>query len=149
MSMAEAKALATAALKVDEGCRLHAYPDPLTGAAPWTIGYGHTGLDVHPATVWTQAQADEALAHDVERHADELLEALPWVATLDSVRAAVLMNMAFNMGVPALLAFKNTLAAVRRRDFASAANGMRASLWARQVHGRAERLAKEMESGVA
>jgi GH24 family phage-related lysozyme (muramidase) len=30
-------------IKTDEGCRLEAYPDPATGAAPWTIGYGHTG----------------------------------------------------------------------------------------------------------
>jgi lysozyme len=31
-----------------EGVRLKAYPDPATGGAPWTIGVGHTGPDVHP-----------------------------------------------------------------------------------------------------
>jgi lysozyme len=148
MTIAEAKALATESLRHDEGLRLHAYPDPLTGGSPWTCGYGHTGLDVNPSTFWTQAQADAALAQDVEKHTDELLAALPWVSTLDTVRAAVLINMAFNLGVPGLLAFKNTLAAVRRRDYASAAIGLRSSLWARQVHGRATRLADEMETGV-
>ena len=147
MSLAAAKALAAAALKIDEGCRLRAYPDPLTGASPWTVGYGHTGLDVHPATVWTQGQAEAALAADLDRHYDELARALPWVEMLDPIRAAVLINMAFNLGVPGLLAFKATLAAVRGGAYARAANGMRASLWARQVYGRADRLAREMETG--
>jgi lysozyme len=52
-------------IKRFEGCRLHAYPDPGTGGAPWTIGYGHTGADVHKGTVWTQEQADHALKQDV------------------------------------------------------------------------------------
>ncbi len=147
MSLAAAKALAAAALKTDEGCRLRAYPDPLTGASPWTIGYGHTGLDVHPAVVWTQVQAEVALTADLDRHCDELVRALPWVEMLDPVRAAVLINMAFNLGVPGLLGFKTTLAAVRGGAYARAANGMRASLWARQVGGRAERLARKMETG--
>lgn len=148
MTIAEAKSLATESLRHDEGLRLHAYPDPLTGGAPWTCGYGHTGPDVNPSTFWTQAQAEAALAKDVEHHADELLEKLPWVSTLDTVRAACLINMAFNLGVPGLLAFKNTLGAVRRRDFDSAAVGMLSSAWARQVHGRASRLAEEMRTGV-
>ena len=148
MSLAAAKALALAALRIDEGCRLRAYPDPLTGASPWTIGYGHTGLDVHPAIVWIQDQAEAALAADLDRHCGELVHALPWVERLDPVRAAVLINMAFNLGVPGLLAFRNTLAAVRSGAYVRAANGMRASTWARQVHGRAERLAREMETGV-
>lgn len=42
-----------------EGCELQAYPDPLTGGAPWTIGWGSTGPDVAEGVVWTQAQADE------------------------------------------------------------------------------------------
>ena len=147
MSLATAKALAAAALKIDEGCRLHAYPDPLTGASPWTVGYGHTGLDVHPATVWTQGQAETALAADLDRHCGEMVRALPWVERLDPVRAAVLINMAFNLGVPGLLTFRSTLSAVRGGAYVRAANGMRASLWARQVHGRAERLAREMETG--
>ncbi|HID1023608.1 TPA: glycoside hydrolase family protein, partial [Klebsiella michiganensis] len=32
-----------ALIKRFEGCRLTAYPDPGTGGAPWTIGYGWTG----------------------------------------------------------------------------------------------------------
>jgi lysozyme len=50
-----------------EGCSLKAYPDPATGGAPWTIGYGHTGPDVKPGLTITQAQADALLNTDLAR----------------------------------------------------------------------------------
>ena len=40
-------------LKRFEGCRLEANPDPGSGGAPWTIGYGHTGAEVVPGLVIT------------------------------------------------------------------------------------------------
>ncbi|WP_141395346.1 glycoside hydrolase family protein, partial [Enterobacter hormaechei] len=40
-----------ALIKRFEGCRLRAYPDPATGGAPWTIGYGWPQpVDGHPVT---------------------------------------------------------------------------------------------------
>lgn len=42
-----------------EGCKLEAYPDPKTGGAPWTCGWGATGPSIGPGTTWTQEQADE------------------------------------------------------------------------------------------
>jgi lysozyme len=55
--------------------------------------------------------------------------------------------MAFQIGVEGLLRFRRTLAAMQSHDYAGAAAGMRASLWARQTPARAERLARVMESG--
>jgi lysozyme len=52
-----------------EECRLTAYPDPATGAEPWTCGWGATGQDIHKGTVWTQAQADARLETDLARAA--------------------------------------------------------------------------------
>lgn len=49
-----------------EDDRLKAYPDPLTGGAPWTIGKGHTGPEVRPGLVWTQAQSDAAFERDLD-----------------------------------------------------------------------------------
>jgi len=170
--MARAELLAD--LKIDEGCRLAAYPDPLSPLAkacqkagidftrnwrklpgasalsghPWTVGYGHTGTDVSPATVWTQAQADAVLAKDVDKHCAELIEKAPWVANLDPVRRDVLFNMAFNLGIAGLIGFVNTLAAVKRGDYERACIGMLASKWASQVKSRAQRLAKQMRTGV-
>ena len=72
-----------ALIKRFEGCaRLRgdgsyeAYPDPGTGGAPWTIGWGATGPDIRPGTVWTQAQCDARLEHDVARHARDVDRAL-------------------------------------------------------------------------
>jgi GH24 family phage-related lysozyme (muramidase) len=70
-------------IKRFEGCAsqradglIEAYPDPGTGGAPWTIGWGATGADIGPGTVWTQAQCDARLAEDVARHAEDVAEAL-------------------------------------------------------------------------
>ena len=70
-------------IKRFEGCAslradglVEAYPDPGTGGAPWTIGWGATGDDIGPDTVWTQAQCDARLAVDVARHAADVSAAL-------------------------------------------------------------------------
>jgi GH24 family phage-related lysozyme (muramidase) len=78
-----------ALIKRFEGCArlrvdgmIEAYPDPGTGAAPWTIGWGATGKDhVHggrigPATAWTQAQCDARLADDLSRYAADVVAAV-------------------------------------------------------------------------
>ena len=47
-----------------EGCRLTAYKDSV---GVWTIGYGHTGADVHQGLTITQQRANELLASDLKR----------------------------------------------------------------------------------
>ena len=66
-----------------EGCArlrpdglVEAYPDPGTGAEPWTVGWGATGPDIGPGTVWTQAECDARLAADVARHARDVVRAI-------------------------------------------------------------------------
>jgi lysozyme len=49
-----------------EGIRLDAYPDPATGAEPWTIGCGHTGTDVFPGKKITLEEAYQLLHDDVQ-----------------------------------------------------------------------------------
>lgn len=140
-------------LKRDEGLRLNAYPDPLSGGAPWTIGYGHTGPEVRKGLTWTQAEAEAALLADIEAHNAQLAAALPWVARLDPARRRVLQNMAFNLGVgvaggtKGLLGFKNTLGMIERGEYERAADGLLKSLWAKQVGQRAVRLSNTMRTG--
>lgn len=140
-------------LKRDEGLRLTAYGDPLTGGEPWTIGYGHTGADVRPGLVWTAQQAEAALIADIEDHNAKLASVLPWVARLDPARQRVLQNMAFNLGVgkpggtKGLLGFKNTLGMIERGEYPRAADAMLKSLWAKQVGQRAVRLSNTMRTG--
>lgn len=51
-------------LKSKESLRLTAYPDPKTGGAPWTNGYGST-KGVKPGDVWTEAEAEARFAEDL------------------------------------------------------------------------------------
>jgi lysozyme len=135
------------AIEAEEGRRLHAYPDPLTGAEPWTIGVGHTGPEVRVGLTWTDAQASDALKADIARAMSGLDRALPWWRDLEHPRQDVLVQMAFQMGVRGVLGFHRTLGMLRDRDFEGAAQGLRQSLWARQTPARAERLAKIIETG--
>jgi lysozyme len=65
-----------------EGCQLKAYPDPgSVNGKPWTIGWGSTGADIGPGTVWTQAQADARFAKDLERYAADVSKAIGGVPT--------------------------------------------------------------------
>lgn len=132
-------------IKRDEGCRLTAYPDPVSGGEPWTIGFGHAGVDPH--TVWTMAQAEDALSTDIGKTIHGLDVALPWWRTLDDIRQDVLVNMAFNLGVAGLATFKHTLEFVEAHEWKAAAEGMLNSKWARQVGERATRLAAQMRTG--
>jgi GH24 family phage-related lysozyme (muramidase) len=88
-------------LKTWEGCRLSAYPDPASGGAPWTIGYGHTGPDVVPGLTITQQEADALLQKDVADAACAVERLLPGVSLLPRQRDA-LISFCFNVGVGAL-----------------------------------------------
>lgn len=72
-----------ALIKRFEGCArlrsdgsVEAYPDPGTGGAPWTIGWGATGPGIGPGTVWTQAECDARLERDLGRYAAEVAVAI-------------------------------------------------------------------------
>ena len=100
-----------------EGCSLKAYPDPGTGGAPWTIGWGATGTGIGPDTVWTQAQCDARLEADLVRYADEVSEALGESAT-SQPQFDALVSFHYNTGAIA----RATLTRKHRAgDFAGAA----------------------------
>lgn len=135
-------------LRKDEGLRTTAYPDPLSGCAPWTIGYGHTGPEVRPGLTWTDDQCEAALAGDVARACRALDQQIPWWRKLDDIRQDVLANMAFNLGVGKLMGFVHTLKFIHDGDWERASEAMLASVWATQVGARAQRLAEQMRTGV-
>lgn len=127
-------------LKRDEGLRLQPYRDSV---GKLTIGYGRNLDDVGISG----EEAEILLEHDAERAWKALYSRLPWVINLDEVRRAVLVNMAFNLGIAGLLQFKNTLALAESGKYREAAAEMLKSKWAQQVGERAARLARQMESG--
>lgn len=85
-----------------EGCRLKAYPDPLTGGVPWTIGVGCTrypdGRAVRPGDVITQAEADQMLRLEVDRTAAVLAKRIPHWGEMNGNQKSALISFAFNLG---------------------------------------------------
>lgn len=84
-------------IKSFESLRLHAYPDPGTGGDPWTIGYGHTGPEVHRGQVITEHEADRLLESDSLRFEKGVGELLTVPATQGQFDA--LVSFAFNVGL--------------------------------------------------
>ena len=82
-----------------EGCVLHAYPDPATGAEPWTIGYGHTH-GVRPGMTCTRAQALAWLREDLA-WAEAAVNRLVGVP-LAQHQFDALVSFTFNLGQGAL-----------------------------------------------
>lgn len=82
-----------------EGLRLEAYQDSV---GVWTVGYGHTGTDVHPGEVITEAEADDLLRYDLQI-AEECVESA--VPGLTDNQFAACVALAFNIGCSA---FKNS-----------------------------------------
>ena len=69
----------------------------------------------------TEADAIFLAQNDVQIVEEELLRAHPCVEKLDAVRQLILIDMAFNLGVPRLCKFKKMWAAVEAEDFPTAA----------------------------
>ena len=142
-------------IKASEGCRLAAYACP---AGALTVGYGHNcdafpvpGVS-RPGDRISDEQAKTLFENDLLLAVDAVWRSLPWAKTLTAPRQAVLYDMAFNMGLgqagkSGLLSFVNTLALIESGRYAQAAKNMLQSKWARQVGGRAARLARQMSMG--
>lgn len=134
----------TRLLRGDEGEVLHAYQDHL---GYWTIGVGRL-IDKRKGGGISKAESAFLLSNDIAEKEAELDRRLPWWRQLPDARRAVLLAMAFQMGVDGLLSFKNTLAMVKAGDFNGAARGMLASLWARQTPERAQRMSEQMRTNI-
>lgn len=132
-------------LKCDEGLRLAVYTD--TGGFQ-TVGYGHkiTPEDNINGVI-TLDEANALLGKDIDIAIHGVLNALPWVSLLDGVRQSVVYNLAFNLGVNGLLAFRHTLATLKAGDYDMTAKNMEASPWYNQVGIRAKKLCAIMASG--
>jgi lysozyme len=130
-------------LKNEEGVIPHAYQDSL---GFWTIGVGRL-IDQRKGGLLYPDEIEYLLANDVKRKTDGLIASLPWFQLLDERRQAVLIQMAFQMGLKGLLAFSTTLSHVRVGRYDEAAVAMLESVWAKQTPERAKRLSKQMETG--
>ena len=123
-----------------EGMELKVYKDSL---GIETIGIGRNLVDRGV----TEEEARYLCNDDIEIVERELIQSFPIVSSLNDTRIRVLLDMAFNVGLPRLRGFKRMWAALDNQDYVEAAKEMLDSKWARQVKTRAYTLARMMESG--
>ncbi len=126
-------------IKRDEGLSLKLYYDTMGNVS---IGYGRNLT----ANGIRQDEADLMVQNDYLQAKRLTGAALPWAASLADPRYAVLVEMAFNMGILGLLGFHVMLGALQAGDFQAAAAAMLNSEWAKQVGDRAARLSQQMET---
>jgi len=134
--MTTSKKLAIAWLKADEGLVLQPYK---CSANKTTIGYGRNLEDCGI----NEDEANFLLINDYDRAE---LDAVSFIGaevfvTLSEERKAVLVCMAFNLGLTRLNKFVKFKAAIKKNDFDEASRQMLDSKWSRQVGARSHRLA--------
>lgn len=97
-----------------EGFSATAYPDPGTGGAPWTIGYGHTG-GVSPGETITRAQAETYLEQDLSSAENAVRQNVHVPLTQNQFDA--LVSLTYNVGANG---YSGLLATLNRGDYAGA-----------------------------
>lgn len=135
--------------KKHEGYKTAPYKDTV---GKWTVGYGRN-LEDNPLTVAevlelfkrtkfnSTVDADvffeDLLIEDITSHKEELQDKLVLFPMCDADEQTVLIDMAFNLGVPTLLKFKGMLHAIDNDDNVQAAVELLDSKYAEQVKTRA------------
>ena len=81
-----------------ESLRLKAYPDPGSkDGKPYTVGWGSTGPDIGPSTVWTKEQADARFAKDLARFEIGVSKSVS--VDLKQHQFDALVSFAYNVGL--------------------------------------------------
>jgi len=89
-------------IKEFEGCHLKAYPDPLTGGLPITIGWGSTrDFDYTPFKrdrVITQEYADRLLEYDILNRFLPKLSIIPYWSEMNENQQGSILSFSYNLG---------------------------------------------------
>ena len=89
-------------IKEFEGCHLKAYPDPLTGGLPITIGWGSTrkedGSAFKLGDTLTQAEADALLIEQCKKEFLPALRKIPYWSEMSDGKRGALLSFAYNLG---------------------------------------------------
>tara|TARA_B100000780_G_scaffold58932_1_gene37584 strand:+ start:1125 stop:1544 length:420 start_codon:yes stop_codon:yes gene_type:complete len=130
-------------LRLHEGVETHAYK---CTADKITIGVGRN-IDPAGGIGLTDDEIDYLLSGDVKRVQVELINTFTWFSELDEVRKDAMTDICFNIGLPRLLKFEKSLAAMSTEDYERAADEFLNSRWASQVGARAITITDMIRSG--
>ncbi len=107
-------------IKQAEGLQLNAVELPDSGM--WSIGYSHSGEDVHPGMTITEAEADRLLRADL-RFFETIVKSMV-TAPMNEDEFSAIVDLAYNIGTEAFR-HSNVLRALNRGDRAGAAAAFR------------------------
>ena len=130
-------------LRKHEGVETHAYVDTVGKV---TIGVGRN-IDKNLGLGLSDDEIDYLLANDLQRVEAELSQTFEWYDDLNDARKDAMMDICFNLGLPRLMLFKKSLAAMSNRHYEIAAVELLDSLWARQVGQRAITISEIVRTG--
>lgn len=103
---------------------VEAYPDPGTGGAPWTIGWGSTtdenGKAIKRGTVWSRERADKRFVQHLGQFEREVIKALgSAIHATSQAQFDALVSFTYNVG-PENLRSSTLLRKHRAGDYAGA-----------------------------
>ena len=124
-------------LSREEGYRAHCYT---CSAGAHTVGFGRNIDEDAGGLGISEEEAEYLLKNDIQRSIEEC-EKLDWFADLTPSRQAVIIHLCFWIGYPRLLKFQKMAAALAAGDYDTAADELLDSKLARDIPGRANRLA--------
>ncbi len=121
-------------IKKDKGLELEMYED---SKGNWAIGWGH-GL-TYPISM----QAAQVILDDnIETARNDVAENFLWAITyLPLQKYLVLVELCFWIGIEGLLSFKNMIAALKKKDYKTAAFELMDSEMGREYPERSQSLA--------
>jgi lysozyme len=125
----------------DEGHVPHAYED---SKGYLTIGVGFL-IDKRKGGRLPDEVCNFWLDVEIAERTNEIIKRFPKFTQLSRERQAVLITMAFNLGIAGLFNFKKMFAAIERGDFREAAWQILDSQAGRELATRYKRLARQME----
>ena len=110
---------------IDSKGSVKAYPDPGTGGAPWTIGWGATTDEamrpIQPGTIWSKERADKRFVQHLRGFEDDVKRALgPAIEATSQEQFDALVSFTYNVG-PANLRRSTLLRKHIAGDYAGAA----------------------------
>ncbi|RUS92354.1 DUF4231 domain-containing protein [Trichormus variabilis] len=112
-------------IKKFEGCYLNAYPDPLSGGIPITIGWGTTrkrdGSPWYMGESISQQQADELLIYQLETSYLPDLMKIPCWGELNPNQQGALLSFGYNLGSKfyGLSNFESMTRVLKNKDWAN------------------------------
>lgn len=114
-----------------------------------TVGFGfkiggkHSDL---PVFVISKKVADVWL-HETVQDIYDIINKEDWFKNLNDIRQAVIISMAYQLGITGLSKFKRMIECLKEGNYEEASLEMKDSLWAKQTPERASRHGELMKTG--